>query len=376
MKRALVLTLLLGAACAKREAAAPPPAHPAVEQVPTDSAERASMLDIAHGAVVTSRTGEAVLQTSALQAVDGDPGTFWMTPLADLPQSMTIALPARSRIDKIGIRTITKYGFSANRVSFESSSDGNTFSPMSTIKSAATNDAQWFDVKPVETSYIRVTMIDGVVPNHDVRLYSVLARGAELEPARPGDIAGCWSINGEPARFERNGANVVGILQTGREPMRFDGSFDGRIYRLSWIRGNDYGMALVTVSPDGKHLSGLNWHEEAIPMFFDTSWFGERAGNCKLEISSPAAAILQRTGRLSVFGRTELPVTPKAQFRFVSHEFRFPTAKENHDAAQRACAPWAKVGPCITAGSEGPRQDPVNEAMRALYSTVDLEIRR
>src|SRR5207245_5866486 len=102
--------------------------------------------------------GEAFLGASALRAVDGDPGTFWMTPLADLPQWMVIALPARSRIDRVGIRTAVKSGFTANRVSFEGSNDGRTFSPIVTIKSAATNEAQWFDIKPAELSYIRVTM--------------------------------------------------------------------------------------------------------------------------------------------------------------------------------------------------------------------------
>ncbi|PYQ51748.1 MAG: hypothetical protein DMF59_06845 [Acidobacteria bacterium] len=361
MRRCASILLFIAIACPKHEA--PPPAAPAIETPITDAAERTSLCDIAHGATTVSRTGEAFLGASALHAIDGDPGTFWMTPLADLPQSTVIALPARSRVDRVGIRTVVKGGFSANRVSFEGSNDGKTFSPIVTIKSASTNEAQWFDIKPAELSYMRVTMIDGAVANHDVRLYSILAAGKELEPARAGDITGCWNINGEPARFERHGSYVTGILQTGKEPMRFDGGFDGRIYRLSWIRGNDYGMALITISPDGQRLSGLNWHEEAIPMFFDTSWFGERA-KCNIDIGQPAAAILERTERLSLYGRTELPITPSAQFHFVAHEFRFPTAKENQGDV------------CIAAGSDSPRQDPVTESMRALYSTVDLEIRR
>jgi len=372
VKRFAALILLI--ACAKPEA--PRPAAPAIEAPINDDAERTSLCDIAHGSAVVSRTGEAFLGASALRSVDGDPGTFWMTPLADLPQSLTIALPARSRIDKVGIRTVIKGGFTAKSVAFEGSSDGTTFVPIITIRSASTDDAQWFEIKPAEVVFLRVTMIDGAVANHDVRLYSILAAGKELEPPHPGDISGCWIINGEQARFERRGSNVAGILQTGKEPMRFDGAFDGRIYRLSWIRGNDYGMALITISPDGKHLSGLDWHEEAIPMFFDTSWFGERS-NCTVQVAQAAGAILQRTGRLSLFGRTELPIAPSAQFRLVAHEFRFPTAKENHDAAERACEPWAKRGlPCVAAGSDGPRQNPVTESMRALYSTVDLEIRR
>jgi hypothetical protein len=375
-------------ACAKRET--PPP--PREREAPiTDAAERLSLFDIAHGGTVVSRTGEALLETSALRAIDGDPGAFWMTALHDLPESMIVALPARSRIDKFGIRTIVKGGFTANHVSFEASADGRAFTPIATIKSASTTDAQWFDVAPAEASYVRVTIVDSSVPDHEVRLYSAMARGTEIEPPHSGDLTGCWSINGEQAQFQRRGSHVTGVLYTGKEPMRFDGGYDGRIYRLSWIRGNDHGMALITVSADG-HLSGLNWHEEAIPMFFDTSWFGER-GKCSKSIPADDAphALLGRTGRYSLYGAERDIDLPRllqglGQYRFVAHEFRFPTAKENHDAAERELAALREQleaagvkldGVAFVAqGSADPRQDPITESMRALYSTVDLEIRR
>jgi hypothetical protein len=383
VKRRLGLILLFAIACSKREA--PPPQAAAIEAPISDVAERMSLCDMARGGTLASRTGEALLETSALQTIDGDPGSFWMTPMHDLPQSITIALPARSRIQKVGIRTVVKGGFSTNHVTFEASTDDRGFSPLASIKSAATDDAQWFDVAPVEASYIRVTIVDSTVADHDVRLYSILVRGTELEPARAGDITGCWSLNGEQARFERRGSHVVGILQTGKEPIRFEGAIEGPIYRLSWIRGNDYGMTLLTVSPDGRHLSAANWHEEAIPMFFDTSWFGER-NRCSMQVpdsTQVAAALLRRTGRYSLYGDSEvLPLLRLfPTYRFVAHEFRFPTAKENHDAAERALAPLQKQFEghnieFVAAGSDNPRQEPVTESMRSLYSTIDVEIRR
>ena len=341
---------------------------------------------MAHGGTVVARSGEALLDVSALNTIDGDPASFWMTPMHDVPQSMTFAFPARTRIEKVGIRTTAKGGFGTNHVTFETSVDNRAFAPLASIASKATADAQWLDVTPIESNYIRVTIRDSAVPDHDVRLHSVLVRGKELEPARPGDITGCWMLNGEQARFERRGSRVVGILQTGKEPIRFSGAFDGRIYRLSWIRGNDYGMALVNISPDGQHLSAANWHEEAIPMFFDTAWFGER-NRCSMALpdsTQVAAALLRRTGRYSLYGG-DLDVVPLLKLfpthRFVAHEFRFPTAKENRDAAERALAPLRKQfeGQNVefaAAGSENPRQQPVTEAMRAMYSTIDLEIRR
>ena len=294
---------------------------------------------------------------------------------------MVIALPARSRIDRVGIRTVPGGALTANHVTFEGSLDGRTFKQLTTIKSANSGGPQWFDVPPTQASYIRVTMADSVLPDHDVRLHSVMAQGAEVEPAHAGDISGCWTINGEKARFARRGTHVVGSLETGKEPIRFEGGFDGRIYRLSWVRGNDHGMTLLTVSPDGEHLSATNWHEEAIPMFFDVSWFGEKR-QCSETVpdsNDVAIALLSRNGRFSLYGGVDLGALLKMfpDARFVAHEFRFPTAQQNHDATQRACAPLAKRGhPCIAAGSDNPRQEPVTESMRALYSTTDLEIRR
>jgi hypothetical protein len=383
VKQRLAIVLHVAIACTK--AAAPPPSAPASEAPVSDAVERLSLCDMARGGTVVSRTGEAILDTSAIHTIDGDPASFWMSPMHDLPQSMTIAFPARTRIERIGIRTAGKGGFSTKHVTFETSTDGRAFSPLASITSKATDDPQWFDVTPVESRYIRVTIPDSAVPNHDVRLYSILARGTELEPARGGDIIGCWTLNGEQARFERRGSQVVGILQTGKEPMLFAGAFDGRIYRLSWIRGNDYGMTLMNVSPDGQHLSAANWHEEAIPMFFDTAWFGER-DKCSMTLpdsTQVAAALLRRTGRYSLYDDSNVLPLLKLfpAHRFVAHEFRFPTAKENHDAAERALTPLRKQFEgqnveFVAAGSDNPRQQPVTEAMRALYSTIDLEIRR
>ena len=376
--RRLALVLLVFGACAQPEEPAPEAPSAAAR---TDAVERASILEMARGVSVVDRTGEVILDFSPLRTIDGEAASFWMNPPRDLPQSVIFALPARSHIDHVGIRTISNAGFTAGHVTFESSSDGRTFAPVITIKSADTDDAQWFDVKPFDAGFLRVTIVDGFLPGHDVRLHSLLARGSEFEPPHPGDISGCWSINGEPAQFARTGSHVTGILRTGKEPMQFDGGFDGRIVRLNWIRGNDYGMSLLTISPDGKHLSGLNWHEEAIPLFFDTSWFGERAPCvAALPAFDVPTALLRRTGRFSLYDDSELPRLLKAMPSavLVAHEFRFGTAEENRRAAQQALERLHVPSGIkfVVQASDGARQEPVTDVMRALYSTVDVEIRR
>ena len=377
---------LLLAACSRR----PEPAAEAPQDKPADdSAERTSVLELAHGATVISRSGELMLELSPIRAIDGEPASFWMNPPHDLPQSMTIALPARSRIDKIGIRTISHGAFTANHVVFESSLDGRKFMPVTTVKSADSNDAQWFEVKPFDASMIRVTMSDPMIRDHDVELRSVLARGVEVERPHPGDITGCWSFNGQRAQFERRGTHVVGVLEAGKEPMHFDGGFDGRVYRLNWIRGNDYGMTIATVSPDGQHLNAVNYHEEVIPMFFDIAWYGQRQTCTAVGGLKPAAtldvpmALIHRTGRFSLYDDSDLPrlLRSASNAVLVAHEFNFATTEQNRAAAERTLAALRQKFNLsgvkfVAQGSDDPRQPPVTDVMRALYSTVDLEIRR
>src|SRR6202011_2226244 len=107
------------------------------------------------------------------------------------------------------------------------------------------------------------------------------------------------------------------------------------------------------------------------------SWFGDRQKCSTLAVSDGrevALTLLQRTGHLSLYGHTDVqPLLGKLSwFRFVAHEFRFPTAKQNHDAAERelealrrqlAAAGVKLDGVAFVAqGSDAPRQEPVTES--------------
>ena len=118
-------------------------------------------------------------------------------------------------------------------------------------------------------------------------------------------------------------------------------------------------------------------------MFRANSWFGER---CEAAAPHPAVredvplALLSRVGRYSVFGgyipHLNLPM------QIVVHEFREPTPAANKQRAQRVADALAAVlhAPSnvtfVAAGSDAPRQQPVTDAMRLMYSSVDVEIPR
>ena len=404
MKRCGFVLLLVIANCS-RHAPERPAEQPFASNLPTDIVnERSSLLDAARGATIVSRTGEALLTTSAMNTIDGEIVTFWIPPPHDYPQSIVIALAAPSRIDRVGFRSLKKVHSEANHVTFESSMDGVKWQPLAAMTSRAIDQAQWADVAPAEAAYLRVTIPDPAYGDHDAHIYSLLARGTELAQPTNAPVDGCWSVNGEAAKFAQRGARATGVIEQSKQPMFLAGGTNGRVWRFSWIHGNDYGFTLLTVSPDGKHLSALNWHEEAIPIFTAFPWFGDR-GDCAatpLRDDVPIA-LLHRAGHVSLFAlqfdatgnlladasREELQSLTSiirgvpVPIRIVAHEYR-EDSKRNKEIAEREIASvraaLANVDlsrvEFIAAGSDSPRHVPESDAARTIYSSVDVEVRR
>jgi len=400
-RRPLLVALLLVASCARPTARRPAPADPAKSLLNT-AAEQSSLLDLTRGASIYSRTGESMLIASAVNVIDGSTGSFWAPPPHDYPQSIVIALGAPARISRVGFRSVIEAGYEANHVSFERSVDGVAWQPLTTMTSRHIDEPQWSAVAPADAAFMRVTVPDLKNATRDVHLQSVLAEGTEISARVDPPIAGCWSINGADASFAQQGTRATGVVQLGRQPLFLAGGTDGRMWRFNWIRGNDYGYTALSLSPDGKRLSALNWHEEAIPMFAALPWMGSQVP-CA---NTPQLALLHRAGRVSLFAlrfdakgtlltdasRDELQALAAllhnvpVPVRFVGHEFRGTDARANMRITEREVfslrealtvlrADLKRVT-FVAAGSEAPRQTPASDAARAIYSSVEMEVRR
>lgn len=279
MKLRASLAALLLLACSKKHEAPIPP-KPTAEQVraahiaeaPDDSAERQNLLNMARGAVVASRTGELTLENSALRAIDGEPRSNWVSPSGDPAQTLLFSLGARSRVDSIGASTTPRYA--TKTVRYESSLDGKTFTPLATQTLQRIGGEQLVAVKPpVEAQYLRASTIDGYAPLMD--LTSIIARGAEVAPPQARSVAGCWAINTFPAAFFERGGTAYGWYEQ-RERTWLEGGFDGRVWRFVWVRGPQFGLIAMTMTPDSNHLSALKWFEDADPHKIGDSLFGDR----------------------------------------------------------------------------------------------------
>src|SRR6266545_7214875 len=171
MRRVVLLAVLIGAC---RGAPAPPPARAAEGggAPRRNDSERGNLLNIALGASVVSRTAELTLDWSALRAIDGDPVSAWNSPSYDAKdQSIVFALPARTRIEKLGIRTEKEESLRAATLQVDSSMDGVNFAPLASLKLVPTGDLQLFSVRPRDIIYLRVTTVD--VPGRFATLQSV-----------------------------------------------------------------------------------------------------------------------------------------------------------------------------------------------------------
>ena len=400
-----LLALLLIASCGSPKQAA---RYSNPNKPPTDIVnERSSLIDITRGATIVSRTGEALLVTSAINTIDGEIGSFWTPPPHDYPQSIVIALGTRSRIDRVGFRTLVAGAYEANHVTFERSIDGTTWQPAGTMTARSVSEAQWLDVAPSEAAYLRVTVPDAKNPFRDVRLRSILAHGTEIAPRIDPPLDGCWSVNGDAAAFAQRGTRAIGVLMQGKQPLFLAGGTNGRMWRFNWIRANDYGFTALTVSPDDKHLSALHWHEEAIPLFTALPWYGDRAPCSAAALRTDVLqAVLRRASHVGMFGLQfdqtgELIAGPSGEelqsladiirkapvpLRLVAHEFRQADAKRNKQFAEHEIASLRKTleglgvdlarVDFLAAGSDSPRQTPATDAARAIYSSVEVEVRR
>ena len=378
---ALAFTLL---ACRGEEA---PTAAAPVAPPDRDAEERPNLLNIAYGAAVVSRTGEIELDHSAIRTIDGDSttqGSRWVAPPSDPNQTIVYSLPALTRIEELGISTLPEL-YAAGSPLFETSTDGSRFERVSLPPFKAAVGLQLARLPaPVEARLIRMTIGEGA--GRFATLLSVQARGRYAQPPAAPDIAGCWTVNGENATFANANGHIIGSIGE----VVLEGGRDGAVYRFAWTRGGEWGHALLTLSPDGKNLSGIKWHQEPIAYDFGASWFGERCSTSSSRQpprdtrGAPLDRFMSQAKRYPIYGSAaETIARVPGRIRLVSREFRGRTPEENRTRAKERLdalrnelqSRGVDIGRIefVVAGSDKPHQPIENESMRVLYGAIEIE---
>lgn len=409
--RATFLLLLLAAAACRR---APEPAPAQTQSAQTQTAAEGltpmtaevvdidgdNLLNLAYGAAMVSRTAELNLEAAAVHAIDGMSVTVWTSSPGDPGQTLVFALGAPASIAQLGVTT-TQKDQSPSQVRFSASADGRSWREITTIQ-PANDGTKMTEVKPFEARYLRVETIEA--KEYYATLASVHALGREIGPPERHPFSGCWDVNKRRAVLVQRGASITGTIEGAREPTYVDGGVEGRVAKLTWMRGPMWGYAAVTLTPDGRGLSGITFHEDPLANHTGEAWIGERCDRAAVGKVLAPADYLRRTGRWMMSGivfdgeerlleepsRYTLDAAaalirsaPAQRFRVIAREFRNNDPNENR---RRTTARAEAVRAALRArgidvarmefagkGSEGVNENMPSAIQRTLWSRVDLE---
>lgn len=411
-RAAFLLVLLATAACQRAPEPPPAPPKPAVKTAteenaepiaaPTEEIDGDNLLNIAYGASVVSRTAELNLENSAVQAIDGLSYTLWTSSPDGPRQTLTFSLGAPSRIERLGVTTNAK-DQSPAQLRFEASSDARTWREVVTME-PPDRKTKLVDVTPFDARYLRVTTIEP--SEYYSSFFSVHAIGRETAPPERQSFDGCWTINTHRAKLVQRGARITGVID-GTKPTFLDGGIDGRVAKLLWMRGPMWGHAAATLTPDGRGISAIVFHEEPFVTSNGEGWIGKRCEETSaMTASSSPADYFRRIGHWTmsgiVFDANErlldepskatlddaaklIAAMPAQRFRIVAHEFRNNDANDNRrrttariDAVRNALrarrVDLARIE-LVAGGSDGNANEMPSAVQRMLWSRIDLERR-
>lgn len=364
-----------------------------------------NFLNLMYGAAVVSRGGELDLQRSALHTLDGFFDTVWTSAPGVPEETFVFSMLAPTRIQRVGVSAGTGSNDVMESIAFDVSMDGKTWTELATLKAEPGVERQIIPVQPAVAQYLRVRTIDPP-GRYYVRLRGIHAIGEEVAPPTTPSFGGCWTINGVRARLDQDGARITGTIETD-PPTYIDGGTDNRAGMVMWMQGPAWGYAVLTRSPEGRHLSGLSFFEEVDSRYVGEGWFGERCqgGAGEARAVAPAAAperFLERARRYSLYGLAfdpkeriieelsaptldavaSLVSSSSQRFRVVAHELRYDTPEQNrqHTAArlQALRAALRKRGvdlgrvDFVAAGNDWNGPVLRSALQRALVSRVDL----
>jgi hypothetical protein len=412
VKRSATVLLFVFALAACNEPAPPPPppAAPAAQRASNDDVvsinegiqdiDGDNLLNIAYGAALVSRTGESHLESSAVQAMDGMSNTSWSSPPATPQQTMVFAFGGDSRVEQLGVTTVTKPQSPA-QVRFAASSDGKSWRDVVTID-PEDKGTTLKEVKPFEARYLRVETIEP--HEYYAVMTSVHAIGAELLPPERHSFDGCWTINTFPATLVQNGARITGVIGGPNGPTYVDGGIDGRVAKLMWLHGAMWGYAAATLTPDGNGLSAVTFHQDALVNNGGAAWIGERCATTNGATPPAPAEYLRRVGRWTMSGlifdgeehlieepsrevldaaASLLQAEPAQRFRISAMEFR---GNDPSESLRRTKARVDAVRAALLArhidvarieflgrGSDGKGIEMPSAVQRMLWSRIDLE---
>jgi len=311
-------------ACGKKEAApaasassgtsatASTTAAAATSTSATASAESPSLISFSSGALVVQKPQEYSEGWSAFWLLDDKATSGWATPENSIaPQTIVIALPERTQLDRLSFDTasIDGDGRGAKDITVEMSDASATagFQQIAAVSLQDRADNQSFPVSAqVPGRWLRVVVKNNHGSPQYMELMEIRGFGKQLTQTPFADASGTYDTNYGKFHLKQEGTSVTGCYEHGDGLL--NGGIEGRVMKFMWSEGKDKnGPALMVFTPDGKQMFGLWWYEgqsDANGSVWNGTKISNEVGSCPHWSGTGAEA--QMTKDLEELGRTRI----------------------------------------------------------------------
>ena len=325
--RRLLAVLVLAAvvfACGKKEAAPPASASSgtsattsttaavATSTSATASAETPNLISFSSGALIVQKPQEYSEGWSAFWLLDDKATSGWATPENSIaPQTIVIALPERTQLDRLSFDTasIDGDGRGAKDITVEMSDTSATagFQQIAAVSLQDKADNQSFPVSAqVPGRWLRVVVKNNHGSPQYIELMEIRGFGKQLTQTPFADASGTYDTNYGKFHLKQEGTSVTGCYEHGDGLL--NGGIEGRVMKFMWSEGKDKsGPALMVFTPDGKQMFGLWWYEgqsDANGSVWNGTKISNEVGSCPHWSGTGAEA--QMTKDLEELGRTRI----------------------------------------------------------------------
>ena len=312
-------------ACGKKEAAPPVSASSetstaasatasstATASTTTTAAETPNLISFSSGALIVQKPQEYSEGWSAFWLLDDKATSGWATPENSIaPQTIVIALPERTQLDRLSFDTgsIDGDGRGAKDITVEMSDASATsgFQQIAAVSLQEKADNQSFPVSAqVPGRWLRVVVKNNHGSPQYIELMEIRGFGKQLTETPFADASGTYETNYGKFHLKQEGTSVTGCYEHGDGLL--NGGIEGRVMKFMWSEGKDKsGPALMVFTPDGKQMFGLWWYEgqsDANGSVWNGTKISNEVGSCPHWSGTGAEA--QMTKDLEEFGRTRI----------------------------------------------------------------------
>ncbi|MEZ4601380.1 MAG: OmpA family protein [Syntrophotaleaceae bacterium] len=189
----------------------------------------------------------------------------------EMPEAATLE---RFEFDTAAIDT-EKSGAKDILVEVSATSVQGGFKPVLKATLAEKADAQIFPATHKEPArWVRLTIHNNYGSEEYTELFAFRGFGEKPVPKFQDKISGTYDSSYSQFHVLQQGTALSGCYEYGEGLM--EGAIEGRVMKLTWREGENYGPAVMVFAPDGKSFKGYYWREGSEKGAPSGNWDGKK----------------------------------------------------------------------------------------------------